>query len=177
MSRIGKQPIVIPADVKVSIDAQKTTVSGKLGELTQSHVDGIKVTLTDDRLIVERASDARQHRSLHGLMRSLLQNMVIGVSQGYSKTLQMSGVGYRSQVLGNKLVVHAGYSHPVDVIAPPGITFKVNNETEIVVSGFDKQMVGQVSSSIRTIRKPEPYKGKGIKYQNEVIRRKQGKTA
>jgi large subunit ribosomal protein L6 len=176
MSRIGKQPVNIPDGVNVAINPEAIEVTGKLGTLVQNQMQGIQVTQEENALIVKRTSDDREIRALHGLMRSLLQNMVNGVSGGYTRTLDMIGVGYRARVQGNKLVLSAGYSHDVEFVAPEGIAFQVDGETAITVRGIDKQQVGQVAADIRRVRKPEPYKGKGIKYREEVVRRKAGKT-
>ncbi len=177
MSRIGKKPIAIPSGVTVTSDNNIVTVKGKLGELKQALTPDISIVIVDNVLTVETVSTERFAGAMHGLTRALLANMVEGVSKGFSKTLDMVGVGYRANVKGNKLNVSAGFSHPVEVVAPEGVTFVVNNDTEIVISGYNKQVVGEVAANIRKIRKPEPYKGKGIKYHDEVIRRKQGKTA
>lgn len=176
MSRIGKQPISVPDGVEVIIDDTTVTVKGKLGTLTESQKPRIKVICADGVIQVTRATDDGPTRALHGLMRALLANMVHGVVSGYSKTLDMVGVGYKAQVGGGKLILNAGYSHRVEIAAPTGVSFQVDGDTAITVSGFDKQKVGQVASDIRVVRKPEPYKGKGIKYRDEIVRRKAGKA-
>jgi len=176
MSRIGKQPIPVPGGVDIQITADRVEVKGKLGTLSETLVEGISVAINDNVITLTRKDDTPKSRALHGLMRSLIQNMVVGVSEGYRKTLDMVGVGYRARAQGNKLVVSAGYSHDVEVDAPEGVTFQVDGETAITVSGYSKQQVGQVAADIRAIRKPEPYKGKGIKYREEIVRRKAGKT-
>lgn len=178
MSRIGKEPVPIPSGVDVTLADGTVTVKGPKGELSEPVPDGITVDIRADEVVVTRASDEREHRSLHGLTRSLIANMVTGVTQGYTKNLEIVGVGYRAQARGSDgLVIQAGYSHPVEVTAPEGITFEVPSPTRITVSGADKQAVGQVAANIRAIRKPEPYKGKGIRYAGEQVRRKAGKAA
>jgi large subunit ribosomal protein L6 len=178
MSRIGKEPVPIPGGVEVTLADGTVTVKGPKGELSQTVPDGVTVDVTDNEVVVKRASDHRKHRALHGLTRSLIANMVTGVTDGYSKSLEIVGVGYRAQARGsNTLVIQAGFSHPVEVNAPEGVTFEVPSPTRITVSGADKQVVGQVAADIRAIRKPEPYKGKGIRYAGEQVRRKAGKAA
>ncbi|HET6863792.1 MAG TPA: 50S ribosomal protein L6 [Candidatus Saccharimonadales bacterium] len=175
MSRVGKQPIMIPAGVNVAIDDSKITVSGSKGNLEQKALSGVKVTLRDDHLLVERINDEAVNRSRHGLMRTLLNNMVLGVSQGFEKKLEINGVGYRVAQQGSDLKFNLGYSHDVIYKVPPGINVAVEQNV-LTVSGIDKQQVGQVSAEIRALRKPEPYKGKGIKYLDERIIRKSGKS-
>ena len=178
MSRIGMQPITIPSGVEVSIDGAKVSVKGPKGELAHEIVGGVSITRADDTLTVERVDDSRENRSLHGLQRSLIANMVTGVSEGFSKDLEIVGVGYRAQAQGpDKIEVLVGFSHPVHVQAPAGVTFEVPQPTRIIVRGFDKQLVGQVAADIRKLRKPEPYKGKGIRYAGERVQRKAGKSA
>ncbi len=176
MSRIGKQPIPIPSKVDVKIDGLSVTVKGPNGELHREIHPDIRVTLDNSELIVTRPSDRPNHRALHGLTRALLANMVIGVETGFKKTLEMHGVGYRAQQMGSNIQVAVGYSHPVDVQAPPGIKLEVEGNDRIIISGSDKEMVGQVAAEIRKIRPPEPYKGKGIRYEGEYVRRKAGKA-
>ena len=176
MSRIGKLPIDLPSGVTVSQADGEVTVKGKNGELKSKFDKKMTISQEGEQLIVTRADDTKQSRALHGLTRALLQNMVTGVSEGFSKTLEIVGVGYRVQLSGTKLVFGLGYSHPVEVEAPKGITFEVPNPNTVVIKGIDKQIVGQCAANIRTLRPPEPYKGKGIKYQGEYIRRKVGKT-
>lgn len=177
MSRIGKQPIKLPDGVSVGIDADGTVaVKGKLGELKSKFSKEITIKNEEGTITVERPSDAKEHRSLHGLTRALLANMVAGVTTGFSKQLDIVGVGYRAQLSGKKLVLGLGYSHPVEVEAPEGITFEVPAPTTIIIKGIDKQHVGQVAANIRAKRPPEPYKGKGIRYHDEYVRRKVGKT-
>ena len=177
MSRIGKLPVSIPSGVDINLQDGEIVVKGKLGQLSQQVPDGISVAIEDNQVTVTRSSDSKNHRSLHGLIRSLIANMVMGVSDGFTKTMELNGVGYRAQVQGKKLVMSLGFSHPVEIEAPEGITFEVENNTTLHVKGHDKQQVGQVSANIRKLRKPEPYKGKGIKYIDEIIRRKAGKAA
>jgi large subunit ribosomal protein L6 len=177
MSRIGKKPIDIPTGVDVSINGSDVAVKGPKGELKQSLSPEMKITQEASQVLVARPSDSPIHRSLHGLTRSLINNMVAGVSQGYEKTLEIVGVGYKATKKGQGLEVAAGYSHLVTVEAISGIEFDVPIPTKIVIKGIDKQLVGETAARIRGIRPPEPYKGKGIKYQGEHIRRKVGKTA
>ena len=177
MSRIGKQPIPVPSGVDVKIDGSTVAVKGPKGELTQTFTDVLTIELQEDQLVVTRPDDSRTARSLHGLTRTLLSNMVIGVSDGYSKNLEIVGVGYRAILKGSDLELQLGFSHPVVVSAEPGITFEVPAPTKITVRGIDKQQVGQVAADIRKWRKPEPYKGKGVPYEGEYVRRKLGKAA
>ncbi len=178
MSRIGKLPISPPDGVEISLDGLHVTVKGPKGELSQTMPEGVEIGRDeDDNVVVTRLGDDREHRSLHGLVRSLIWNMVEGVSAGYEKRLELVGVGYRAQQKGSDLEIQVGYSHPINVEAPDGITLQAPTQTEIIVSGIDKQLVGQVAANIRRLRPPEPYKGKGIKYAGEVIRRKAGKAA
>ena len=177
MSRIGKLPVSVPAGVEVSINGNEVTVKGPKGELTRSFYSALTIEQAEDNsIVVTRPDDERESRAQHGLTRTLINNMVVGVSEGYSKTLELVGVGYRAAVKGDKLEMNLGFSHPVIVEKPEGITFECPDQAKIVVSGIDKQQVGQVAADIRKWRKPEPYKGKGIKYENEVIRRKVGKA-
>lgn len=177
MSRVGKKPIPIPQGVDVEIGASEIVVKGPLGVLRQPHLVGIDVSLGDSQVIVTRKSDAKPHRERHGLMRTLIANMVSGVSEGFRKELQIVGVGYRADLVGQDLVLNLGYSHPIRVSPPEGITFEVGGRNDvIVVSGIDKVVVGQQAANIRALRKPEPYKGKGIRYRGEQVRRKAGKA-
>lgn len=177
MSRIGRLPIQIPAGVTVTIAEDNTvTVKGPKGELSQKVNKDIKVEVVGTEVIVSRPSDSKPHRSMHGLYRSLIHNMVVGVTQGFEKVLVIEGVGYRANVEGGKLNLAMGYSHPVIIDAPANITFETPAPTRIVVKGIDKQAVGAIAADIRDVRKPEPYHGKGIHYENEVIRRKEGKA-
>ncbi len=177
MSRIGKQPIPVPSGVEVRIDGSTVTVKGPKGELTSTFNEDMAIVLEEGEVRVTRPSDNRTHRSLHGLTRTLIANMVTGVSEGFSKNLEIVGVGYRAQLKGSDLELALGFSHPVTVKAEPGITFEVPVPTKITVRGIDKQRVGQVASEIRDFRPPEPYKGKGVRYEGEYVRRKLGKTA
>jgi large subunit ribosomal protein L6 len=178
MSRIGKKPIPVPSGVEVAIDGRRITVKGPKGTLEHVAPEDISVTRDGDDLLVSRPDDERQHRALHGLTRSLVANMVTGVSEGFARDLEIVGVGYRAAAAGpSRLELQLGFSHPVAVDAPSGIEFEVPAPTRITVRGFDKQLVGQVAADIRKIRKPEPYKGKGIRYANERVLRKAGKSA
>jgi large subunit ribosomal protein L6 len=176
MSRIGRLPVPIPAGVEVTLDGQLVTVKGPKGTLSHTVIEPITVVQEDGQLLVQRPDDERDSRARHGLTRSLLANMVTGVTSGFAKTLEIVGVGYRVQARGRDLEFALGFSHPVPVKAPEGITFEVQAPTRFVVSGIDKQQVGEVAATIRKLRKPDPYKGKGVRYQGEVIRRKVGKA-
>ena len=176
MSRIGKMPITVPAGVTVTIEDNHVTVKGPKGELTRQINKNMKLTMDNGVITVERPDDEKESRSLHGLSRTLINNMIIGVTQGFSKTLEINGVGYRAAKQGQNINFTLGFSHPVVKEPPAGITFEVPAPNKIVVSGADKEVVGAVAADIRTLRPPEPYKGKGIKYVDEVIRRKVGKT-
>jgi len=176
MSRIGKLPIPVPSGVDVAIDGQLVTVKGPKGSLSHTVAEPISVSQEDGTLSVVRPDDERGSKSLHGLSRTLIANMVTGVTAGYSKTLEIVGTGYRVTAKGNDLEFALGYSHPVVVPAPDGISFRVETPTRFAVEGIDKQKVGEVAANIRKLRKPDPYKGKGVRYQGEVIRRKAGKT-
>ena len=178
MSRIGKLPITVPAGVTVNVDDTNTvTVKGPKGTLSQAVNSAITLKQENDILTLERPSDSKPHKAMHGLYRTLVNNMVVGVTDGFAKTLIMVGTGYRAQAEGGKkLTINIGFSHPVILDAPDTITFETPEQTKIVVKGIDKQQVGNLAADIRAIRKPEPYLGKGIKYEDEVIRRKEGKT-
>ena len=176
MSRIGKNPIEIPAGVDVTIDGQNVTVKGPKGELSLTVSEPISVAKEDNSIVVTRPNDERRNRALHGLNRSLVANLVTGVTQGYTTKMEIFGVGYRVAAKGRDLEFALGYSHPVPIEAPEGITFAVESPTKFSVSGIDKQQVGQISANIRRLRRPDPYKGKGIRYEGEQIRRKVGKT-
>lgn len=176
MSRIGRMPIEIPAGVTVTLDKNKITVKGPKGELTRELHQDMQLSIEDGVLTVARPSDEKEHRSLHGLTRALVANMVTGVATGFSKTLEIVGVGYRAAKQGNKLALTLGFSHPVEMEAPEGITIEVPAPNKIIVSGADKEVVGAVAANIREWREPEPYKGKGIRYEGEVVRRKAGKA-
>ncbi|MBL7574493.1 large subunit ribosomal protein L6 [Peptoniphilus asaccharolyticus DSM 20463] len=176
MSRIGKKPIEIPSGVDVKFDGNTVTVKGPKGELSQTFDSSMKISLQDGSLIVERPSDSKKHKSLHGLVRTLIQNMVVGVTEGYKKELEIIGTGYRAAKNGKKLALNLGFSHPLELEDPAGIETEVPAPTKIIVSGIDKQQVGQYAALIRKYRQPEPYKGKGIRYVDEYVRRKVGKT-
>jgi large subunit ribosomal protein L6 len=176
MSRIGRKPIEIPNGVTVTVDQQQVTVKGPKGALTRNLHKDMIVTIEGNVLTVSRPSDNKLHRSLHGTTRSVINNMIIGVTQGYEKSLELVGVGYRANKQGNKLVLNVGYSHPVEFEPEQGIEFDVPTQTKIVVKGIDKERVGEIASNIRSVRPPEPYKGKGIKYEGERILRKEGKA-
>jgi large subunit ribosomal protein L6 len=176
MSRIGKLPVKIPQGVEVKIEGNTVAVKGPKGSLSREIHKDMKINSENDTIIVERPSDNKQHKALHGLTRTLLYNMVHGVVNGYEKRLSLEGVGYRAVKQGNKLVLTVGYSHPVEIDPPAGIEFEVPAANKIVVKGIDKELVGLVAANIRAVREPEPYKGKGIRYENEVVRRKEGKT-
>lgn len=181
MSRIGKAPIAVPAGVTVKIEGNQVTVKGPKGELTQTVAPDIKVSLEDGHLVVTRPSDDREHRAQHGLYRALLHNMVVGVSEGYRKEMELVGVGYRATATGQVLELSLGYSHAIYIKLPPEIKVEAKSERNknplIILESDDKQLLGQVCAKIRSLRKPEPYKGKGIKFVGEIIRRKSGKSA
>lgn len=177
MSRIGRNPIAIPSGVEINVSGVHVTVKGPKATLERDIHPDMAVKIADDTLTVERPDDARQHRALHGLTRTLIANMVQGVTGGFAKTLEIQGVGYRASAKGKDLEVLVGFSHPVLVPAPEGIAFTVETPTKIVVSGADKQLVGQIAANIRSLRPPDPYKGKGIRYEGEYVRRKAGKAA
>ena len=176
MSRIGRMPVAIPSGVDVTIDGRQVTVKGPKGTLSLEVVQPIEVKQADGTITVSRPSDEGEIRALHGLSRSLIANMVTGVTDGYRKTLEIVGVGYRVQAKGKDLEFSLGYSHPVPVSPPDGITFRVETPTRLVVEGIDKQQVGEVAANLRKLRKPDPYKGKGVRYQGKQIRRKVGKA-
>ncbi|MCR3758002.1 50S ribosomal protein L6 [Clostridium felsineum] len=177
MSRVGKQPVEIPSSVTVTVTPDNVvTVKGAKGQLEKAMHKDIKIAVEDNKVVVTRPSDDKNHRALHGLTRALINNMVVGVTDGFSKTLQLVGVGYKAQLKGKSLILNLGYSHPIEVASVEGVTFETPDANTVVVKGIDKELVGSVAADIRTFRKPEPYKGKGIKYSDEVIRRKEGKT-
>lgn len=177
MSRIGRKPITVPAGVDVKLNGNNITVKGPKGELSYDYNSDITVAVEGNEIIVTRPSDDKEHRAMHGLTRTLVANMVVGVTEGYSKTLEINGVGYRAQKQGNNLVMNLGYSHQVIVPEIEGITIEVPGPNQVIISGADKQLVGQFAADVRKKRPPEPYKGKGIKYAGEHIRRKEGKAA
>jgi len=176
MSRIGRLPVVVPAGVEVKLNGQEVTVKGPKGTLTQVFHPDMIIEKEDNQIIIKRPSELKKHKALHGLTRSLINNMIIGVTQGFEKKLEINGVGYRAQKQGKKLNLTLGLSHPVEIEEPAGITIDVPAPNQIIVKGIDKQLVGEIAAIIRSKRPPEPYKGKGIKYADEVIIRKEGKT-
>ena len=178
MSRIGNKAILVPAGVTISVaEGNLVTVKGPKGELSFQFNSELEINVSATEVVVKRPNDSKEMKTIHGTTRALLNNMVVGVSQGFKKTLEINGVGYRAALQGNKLVISAGYSHNVEFDIPAGIKVVLPKNTNIEISGIDKQLVGQFAAEIRDVRKPEPYKGKGIKYDYEVIRRKEGKTA
>ncbi len=178
MSRIGKLPVPVPENVTVELDGLNVSVKGPKGELARTMPEGVTLGIDDDgAVLVTRNGDSRTERSRHGLVRSLIHNMIVGVTDGYSKNLELVGVGYRAAAKGSDVELQVGYSHPVVIEAPDGISFQIPQATRITVSGIDKVLVGQVAANIRKVRPPEPYKGKGIKYEGEIVRRKAGKAA
>ncbi len=177
MSRIGKQPISVPAGTQVSYDGFQVKIKGPRGELASRVHPDMRVKIDGQTVTVDRPSSGRLHRSLHGLTRQLIANMVTGVTRGFEKDLEIVGVGFRAELVGTRLVLALGYSHPIVVAPPPGIKFTLDGQTKVKVSGSDKQIVGEMAARIRKLREPEPYKGKGIRYAGEQVRRKAGKTA
>ena len=176
MSRIGNKPITVPENVEVKLDGNKITVKGPKGTLEKELHPNMKITLENNVITVTRPNDEPQNRSLHGLTRTLINNMIVGVVDEYTRALEINGVGYRAAKQGNKIVLTLGYSHPVEMVEPEGITYEVPNPNSIIVKGIDKELVGQMAAEIRSKRPPEVYRGKGIKYVDEHIRRKEGKT-
>jgi large subunit ribosomal protein L6 len=176
MSRIGRLPITVPSTVDVTIDGRQLTVKGPKGTLSRSLHPDMTVTREEDALVVTRPTEQKTHKQLHGLTRTLVNNMVVGVTDGYRKGLEITGVGYRAALNGNKLTLNLGYSHPIEIDPPAGISFEVENPTRLAVVGIDKELVGQIAAQVRSTRKPEPYKGKGVRYAGEKIRRKAGKA-
>ncbi len=176
MSRIGKLPVTIPAGVKVSTNSNVITVEGPKGTLTQDYLDLVTITISDSTIVVDRKDDSKPAKSAHGLYRSLIQNMVTGVTDGYAKSLIINGVGYRAEVQGNLLVMNLGYSTDFIVGIPEGLTVVADNQGKVTISGISKQFVGEFAAQVRKLRLPEPYKGKGIRYEDEIIRRKVGKS-
>jgi large subunit ribosomal protein L6 len=176
MSRVGRLPIPIPAGVEVSVSEQHVVVSGPRGTLERDIAPELSLVSEDGVLRVERPSDAKRARELHGLTRTLVNNMVVGVTDGYRRGLEIQGVGYRAQLVGRKLQLNLGYSHPIEIDPPEGIAFEVENPTRVAVVGIDKELVGRMAAQVRATRKPEPYKGKGVRYAGEVVRRKAGKA-
>ncbi len=176
MSRIGRLPIPVPSTVDVTIEGRNVTVKGPRGILTRSLHPDMTVSREDATLVVTRPTEQKTHKQLHGLTRTLVNNMVVGVTDGYRKGIEITGVGYRAALVGRKLTLNLGYSHPIEINPPEGISFEVENPTRLAVVGIDKELVGQIAAKVRATRKPEPYKGKGVRYAGEVIRRKAGKA-
>jgi large subunit ribosomal protein L6 len=176
MSRIGRLPITIPSNVEVTIDGRNVTVKGPKGSLSRSLHPDMTLSREDGTLVVTRPTEQKTHKQLHGLTRTLVNNMVVGVTEGYRKGLEITGVGYRAALNGRKLTLNLGYSHQIDIEPPEGISFEVENPTRLAVVGIDKELVGQIAAKVRATRKPEPYKGKGVRYAGEYIRRKAGKA-
>ncbi|MGX6967162.1 50S ribosomal protein L6 [Vagococcus teuberi] len=176
MSRIGNKPVVVPAGVTITQSGNTVTVKGPKGELTREFSPNITLNISEGEVVLTRPDDTKENKTLHGTMRANLNNMVVGVSEGFEKALELIGVGYRAQLQGKKLVLNVGYSHPVEFETPEGITIEVPSNTQIVVKGSNKEVVGEFSANIRGVRPPEPYKGKGIRYVGEHVRRKEGKT-
>ncbi len=176
MSRIGRLPIAVPSTVDVTIEGRHLTVKGPKGTLSRQLHPDISVDREDDRLVVTRPTEQKTHKQLHGLTRTLVNNMVVGVTDGYRKGLEITGVGYRATLNGRKLQLNLGYSHQIEIDPPDGISFELENPTRLAVVGIDKELVGQIAAKVRSTRKPEPYKGKGVRYAGEVVRRKAGKA-
>ncbi len=177
MSRIGRMPIPIPKGVEVKIEGNRVSVKGPRGQLVQEFDPNISASLKDDEIVVSRSTDQRHHRALHGLTRALLNNMVLGVTKGFRKELEIVGTGYRAEMAGQNMILHLGFSHPVEVVPPPNVAFTVGERArKITVEGIDKAVVGQVAADLRGLRPPEPYKGKGVRYVGEYVRRKAGKA-
>jgi large subunit ribosomal protein L6 len=176
MSRIGRLPITVPAGVEVTLDGRAITVKGPKGTLARELHPDMRVVQGDGSILVQRPTDAKMHRQLHGLTRTLVANMVEGVTNGYRKGIEITGVGYRASKVGEKLQLNLGYSHPIEIVPPSGISFELENPTRLAVVGIDKELVGQIAAKVRSTRKPEPYKGKGVRYAGEVVRRKAGKA-
>ncbi|MGK0552537.1 50S ribosomal protein L6 [Enterococcus faecalis] len=176
MSRIGNKVVVLPAGVEIKQDGNNITVKGPKGELTREFSSDIKMSIEGNEVTFTRPNDSKEMKTIHGTTRANFNNMVVGVSEGFQKALELIGVGYRAQVQGSKLVLNVGYSHPVEMTAPEGVTFEVPANTQVVVKGINKEIVGETAANIRGVRPPEPYKGKGIRYAGEFVRRKEGKT-
>ena len=176
MSRIGRLPIAVPPGVDITIDGSRVTVTGPRGTLSRELHPDMRVNREEEAIVVSRPTEQKMHRQLHGLTRTLVNNMVVGVTAGYRKGLEITGVGYRAVLVGKKLQLSLGYSHPVEIEPPDGISFEVENPTRLAVLGIDKELVGQIAAKVRSTRKPEPYKGKGVRYAGEVVRRKAGKA-
>ncbi|HAP3301590.1 TPA: 50S ribosomal protein L6 [Enterococcus faecalis] len=176
MSRIGNKVVVLPAGVEIKQDGNNITVKGPKGELTREFSSDIKMNIEGNEVTFTRPNDSKEMKTIHGTTRANFNNMVVGVSEGFQKALELIGVGYRAQVQGNKLTLYVGYSHPVEMTAPEGVTFEVPANTQVIVKGINKEVVGELAANIRGVRPPEPYKGKGIRYVGEFVRRKEGKT-
>lgn len=176
MSRIGNKVVVLPAGVEIKQDGNNITVKGLKGELTREFSSDIKMNIEGNEVTFTRPNDSKEMKTIHGTTRANFNNMVVGVSEGFQKALELIGVGYRAQVQGNKLTLNVGYSHPVEMTAPEGVTFEVPANTQVIVKGINKEVVGELAANIRGVRPPEPYKGKGIRYVGEFVRRKEGKT-
>ncbi|EOA5953450.1 50S ribosomal protein L6 [Enterococcus faecalis] len=176
MSRIGNKVVVLPAGVEIKQDGNNITVKGPKGELTREFSSDIKMNIEGNKVTFTRPNDSKEMKTIHGTTRANFNNMVVGVSEGFQKALELIGVGYRAQVQGNKLTLNVGYSHPVEMTAPEGVTFEVPANTQVIVKGINKEVVGELAANIRGVRPPEPYKGKGIRYVGEFVRRKEGKT-
>lgn len=176
MSRIGNKVVVLPAGVEIKQDGNNITVKGPKGELTREFSSDIKMNIEGNEVTFTRPNDSKEMKTIHGTTRANFNNMVVGVSEGFQKALELIGVGYRAQVQGNKLTLNVGYSHPVEMTAPEGVTFEVPAHTQVIVKGINKEVVGELAANIRGVRPPEPYKGKGIRYVGEFVRRKEGKT-
>ncbi|CAI3431166.1 50S ribosomal protein L6 [Enterococcus cecorum] len=176
MSRIGNKVVVLPQGVEVKQNGNEVTVKGPKGELTRTFSEDIKMNIEGNEVTFTRPNDSKEMKTIHGTTRAIFHNMVVGVSEGFQKALELIGVGYRAQLQGSKLVLNVGYSHPVEITAPAGITFEVPSNTQVVVKGISKEAVGEIAANIRGVRPPEPYKGKGIRYVGEYVRRKEGKT-
>ena len=176
MSRIGNKVVVLPQGVEVKQNGNEVTVKGPKGELTRTFSEDIKMNIEGNEVTFTRPNDSKEMKTIHGTTRAIFHNMVVGVSEGFQKALELIGVGYRAQLQGSKLVLNVGYSHPVEITAPAGITFEVPSNTQVVVKGISKEAVGEIAANIRGVRPPEPYKGKGIRYVCEYVRRKEGKT-
>jgi large subunit ribosomal protein L6 len=176
MSRIGRLPIAVPSGVDVAIDGRRVTIKGPRGQLSRELHPDMRVSREDGNIVVTRPTEQKEHKQLHGLTRTLVNNMVVGVTAGYRKPLEITGVGYRASLVGKKLQLNLGYSHPIEIDPPAGISFELENPTRLAVVGIDKELVGQIAARVRSTRKPEPYKGKGVKYAGERIRRKAGKA-
>ncbi len=176
MSKIGKKPIPIPKDVTVEIKDNEIIVKGKKGELKRKIPDVLNVKIVDSNIVVERKNELKETKALHGTYRALINNMIVGVTEGFQKSLILHGVGYKAQLQGKKLIINLGYSHPIEMEPPPGIEFAVEKDIRILVKGYDKELVGQVAANIRKLRDPDPYKGKGVRYEDEIIRKKAGKA-